>query len=176
MADVSDGGKQVALALLASSTQGTEIWVRRATICVLAAFVLAGLLNVFGQRPRSDVVSRSGTTLTVSASSAVRGGLFFQARFEITARDQLQNPILVLSHGWFDSITVNTMTPGPEGERSEREGIAFTYPPLAANRSLTAFIQFQVNPTAVGRKKQTVELRDGRRVIARLDRSLMVFP
>jgi hypothetical protein len=38
------------------------------------------------------------------------------------------------------------------------------------------YIPFQVNPTTVGRRTQELELRDGDRRIAAVERTLTVFP
>jgi hypothetical protein len=37
-------------------------------------------------------------------------------------------------------------------------------------------MEFQVNPTNVGRRSQDVELRDGDRLLARADRAVTILP
>ena len=37
-------------------------------------------------------------------------------------------------------------------------------------------LQFQVNPTTVGRRSQAVELYDGSRLVARVNRTVTVYP
>ena len=37
-------------------------------------------------------------------------------------------------------------------------------------------MEFQVNPTTVGRRSQGVELRDGERPLATVDRPVTIFP
>jgi hypothetical protein len=41
---------------------------------------------------------------------------------------------------------------------------------------MTVYIYFQANPTNFGRQRQRVVLSDGSRPLARIDRSVLVFP
>ena len=59
------------------------------------------------------VAAGRGGILTADAPPHRRGGLIFQARFEIQANRRLEHPRLVLSSGWLESMTLNTVTPGP---------------------------------------------------------------
>jgi hypothetical protein len=43
-------------------------------------------------------------------------------------------------------------------------------------RALLVFMQLQVNPANLGRHSHDVELHDGERLLARIDRTLTVFP
>ena len=47
---------------------------------------------------------------------------------------------------------------------------------VPAGESLTVRISYQVNPTTLGSAPGGVELRDGDTTIARVDRTLIVFP
>jgi len=48
--------------------------------------------------------------------------------------------------------------------------------PVAAGRRFTIYLYLQANPTTAGRRDQSVELRDGNRTLASIDRSVNVFP
>ena len=148
-------------------------WVFVAALVALAA---AALADVFGQRPVSDLAVTPTATLRVQAPEALRGGLMFQARFEVVARRSIRRPLLVLGSGWFESMSFNQILPEPVRTTSEGAGIVLEYPPLAPGRELTVYIPFQVNPTTVGRRAQDVLLRDGPRRIASVERSLTIFP
>ena len=148
-------------------------WVFFAALVALAA---AALADVFGQRPRSDVAATPTATLRVRAPDALRGGLMFQARFEVVAHRSIRRPSLVLGSGWVENMSFNQILPEPVRTTSEGAGIVLEYPPLAPGRELTVYIPFQVNPTTVGRRAQDVVLRDGARRIASVERSLTVFP
>lgn len=142
----------------------------------MLALAIAALVGVFGQRPTTDSVSGSEATLRVEGPSALRGGLLFQGRFEVAAAQTIRRPTLLLDEGWFDGITLNTVQPEPTETRSENAGIAFEFPPLEAGRTLTVYLEFQVNPTTVGRRSQDVALRDGDRPIEVLERTVTIFP
>jgi hypothetical protein len=47
---------------------------------------------------------------------------------------------------------------------------------LAAGRKLVLWLQFQVNPTNVGRRSQGVELYDDTTLLAKAERTVTVFP
>jgi hypothetical protein len=106
----------------------------------------------------------------------MRGGLLFQGRFEVAATKPLRRPTLVLGAGWFDNLTINTIVPEPVRATSVERGLALEYAPLPAGRRLTVYFQFQVEPTTVGRRRQDVVLRDGRRELTAVRRTVTVFP
>jgi hypothetical protein len=74
--------------------------------------------------PRSRTsVAASAASLKVYAPSRVRGGLFYEARFTIEAKQDLENATLVLDPGWAEGITINTVEPSPVGEASRNGDI-----------------------------------------------------
>jgi hypothetical protein len=152
------------------------VWVRRAILAVFALFVLAGLTGVFGQRAVVSKAAGPTATLAVSAPTALRGGLLFMGLFDIEATADVKEPTLVLGPGWADDITINTLEPAPLEENSRNERLELTFPKLARGDHLRVWMDFQVNPTAVGRANQDVILRDGATPIARVDRSVTIYP
>jgi hypothetical protein len=152
------------------------ILARRLGYIVLLAVAVLGLLNVFGQRPSTDTADASAARLELYAPSHVRGGLLFMARFRITAKQDLKKATLVLDPGWAESMTINTIEPAPTDETSDNGRLALTLGPIKAGDSFLLFMQFQVNPTNVGRRSQNVELRDGETHIGTIRRTVTVFP
>jgi hypothetical protein len=150
--------------------------VRRIGYVILGVLALLGLLNVFGQRPSTDTADASVARLELYAPSHLRGGLLFMARFRITAKQDLKKATLVLDPGWAESMTINTIEPAPTDETSDNGRLALTLGPIKAGDSFLLFMQFQVNPTNVGRRPQDVELRDGDTHIATIHRTVTVFP
>jgi hypothetical protein len=150
--------------------------VRRIAYAVIAAVAVLGLLNVFGQRPSTATADTAAARLELYAPSHVRGGLLFMARFRITAKQDLKQATLVLDPGWAESMTINTIEPAPTDETSENGKLALTLGPIKAGDSYVLFMQFQVNPTNVGRRSQNVELRDGETHISTIHRAVTVFP
>lgn len=151
-------------------------WLRRSFLLLLLVFVVAALLNAFGQVPETTTASGPSGSLTLRAPSRVRGGLYYQARFEIHATQPLAAPTLVLDSGWYDETTVNTVEPEPAGTTSDRDHVKLRFPPLGPNRTLVVYVNLQANPTNAGSHEAGVALYDGARQIARIDRTQLDFP
>ncbi|HKV67991.1 MAG TPA: hypothetical protein VJN72_07865 [Gaiellales bacterium] len=146
-------------------------------LAAIAAFVLLGLLNTFGQRPSTSDARTAAATLVVTAPSDVRGGLIFQVRIQITARRRLAKPTLVFSPAWFESMTTNAVAPQPSTQTSINGWPAFQLSPIPAGQHATYWFYFQVNPTNVGwRRPETLQLDDGHVVIASIHRTITVYP
>ena len=153
-----------------------EVPVRRALLALVCLFLLAGLLNVFGQRPQTSEASTAAASLKVYAASHVRGGVIYEARFTVTARDDLKNAMLVLDSGWVEGITINTTAPGPIGEASRDGKLVYTLGHIRVGSSYILFLQLQVNPTNIRHRSQDVALYDGGKFLTSVDRSVNVFP
>jgi hypothetical protein len=151
-------------------------WVRRGLVALVALIAVLALVGVFGQRPSSKRAAAAPATLSVSAPSAVRGGLLFQARFTIEAHEALKDATLVLNQGWVDGITVNTIEPGPVNEASRNGNLVFSLGHLPAGGKYVLFMDFQVNPTTVGSRTLHAELEDGEQPVAALSRTLRIWP
>jgi hypothetical protein len=153
-----------------------EVSIQRALVALLALFCLAGLLNVFGQRPATSEAAVPAASLKVYAADRVRGGLYYQARFTVTAHRDLKAATLVLEPGWAEGITINTVEPSPVGEASRDGHLVFELGHIPAGTSYIFFLQLQVNPTTVGRRSQDVALYDGDTFLTSVDRSVTIYP
>lgn len=153
-----------------------KIWARRGLLALLAAICIAGLVGVFGQETRSSSAATGRAELTVQAPTRVRGGLLFQARFSVYARQELKDAQLVLAPGWANGITINTIEPGPLGEASRDGRIVFDLGHVPQGRSFVLYLDFQVNPTTVGRRNQDVDLDDDATRLLTVNRTMLVFP
>jgi hypothetical protein len=153
------------------------IWIRRGVIALIGVVVALGLANVFGQRPSTIRADVTAATISLYAPTAVRGGDLWEARFHITAKRDLRKVILKLDPGWGEGMSMNTIEPSPLGEASDNGRFSFELGHIPKGRSFIFFLQFQVNPTNVAwQRPQNVELDDGNQVIARLHRTITVFP
>jgi len=150
--------------------------VRRALLAVVGAFLLAALANVFGQRPTTASAAAGAATLSVYAPAHLRGGLLFMARFRIDAHREVKDAVLVLDSGWFEGMQVNTIEPSPVGEASQNGKVAFDLGHIPAGEHYTLFMEFQVDPTNVGRRSQAIELDDGDTPVLRAHRTVTIFP
>ena len=156
--------------------RGSGPIVRRVLVALLAGILVLGLLNLFGQRVDASTAESSGARLEVSAPTKVRGGIFFQALFRIQAVEEIQNAALVLDSDWLEDITLNTVAPSPVGEASRDGRIALELGRIPAGDEHRLYLQFQVNPTALGRRSQDVDLYDGDELLLSLDRDAIVWP
>jgi hypothetical protein len=153
-----------------------DIWVRRGLFALVCVVPILALFNVFGQRPQTSTGTAAQAGLSVSSPSRVRGGLLYQARFSVNAKKKLAQAELVLDRGWLDGLTINTMEPSPASQTSRDGKLALDLGPLSAGQSYVLVLDFQVNPTTVGRQDQAVTLYDGNRALITLHRTLTVFP
>jgi hypothetical protein len=161
---------------ISGSRRAHDPWVRRGLLLVLALLVLAALLNRFGQEPMTSNAAAPAAALEVQSPDNLRGGLIFQARFTITAREHLARPTLILERGWFESMSVNSIVPDAAQQDTRGGRLRLTYPSLAAGSSRVVWIYFQVNPTNLGQRSQDVVLADGSRQLAAVRRSVTVWP
>jgi len=155
---------------------GHRIWYRRGLVALLTAFLLLGLFNVFGQRPAGHTIDSRRASLELYAPSKLRGGVFFEARFTITAHTELKNAVLQLSPGWAEGMQINSIEPSPLGEASRNGDFLFTLGHIPAGQKFRLFMQFQVSATNVGRRHADVTLYDGARRLVHLSREVTVYP
>ena len=153
-----------------------DIWVRRGLFALVCLVPVLALANLFGQRPQTSSAAVPAAQLSVSAPARVRGGLLYQVQFHITAKRRLDHAALVLDQGWLDGLTINTIEPSPVSQRSANGKLGLGLGRIPAGRSYLLVLDFQVNPTTVGRQNQAVTLYDGNRALITIHRTLTVFP
>jgi len=151
-------------------------WHRRAWLALLAVVPVLALFNVFGQRTQHTTAQAPEAALTISSPGHVRGGLIFQTKVNVVARQRLAQPKLVLDQGFLDGLTVNTIEPQASQELNRDGRLVLEYDAIAAGEQLTVWIQYQVNPTTVGSRTQRIELDDGQTPITQVTRKLTSFP
>jgi hypothetical protein len=153
-----------------------HIWYRRVLLGVLTVFLLLGAVNVFGQRPAGTVANSPEASLELYAPTKLRGGVFFEARFTITAHHDVKNALLQLSPGWQEGMQMNTIEPSPLGQASRNGDLLFTLGHIPAGQKFRLFMQFQVSATNVGRRTADVTLYDGSRQLVHIHRMITVYP
>jgi hypothetical protein len=151
-------------------------WVRRGLLALLGVPIVLGVSNVFGQHQSAASASAPAATLSVNAPSSIRGGLLFTVSFTVRAHAELKKATLVLDPGWIDGMQVNSINPQPVDEASRNGRVVLDLGHIPAGELVTYWIEFQVNPTTVGRRRQDVELDDGPKQILTAHRTLMVYP
>jgi hypothetical protein len=153
-----------------------DLWIRRSLFGLIALIPLLALFNVFGQRPTTAKATVPAATLSVFAPTKLRGGLLWEARFHITAHQELKNAILRLGTGWAEGMSINTIEPSPTGEASHNGQLEFTLGHIPQNNSFILYVQFQVNPTNVGHRERSTTLFDGDTEVAALHQKVTIFP
>jgi hypothetical protein len=157
-------------------TERTELLIRRVFFGLIILIVVAGALNLFGQRPKDSFASAGGADLHVFAPTALRGGLYYEGRFTINAQRDIEKAVLVLDSGWTEQMQINTIEPAPIGESSRDGRLALDFGHVPGGQKLVVWMQFQVNPTNVGRRSQDVELYDDTTLLTRIDRTVTIYP
>jgi hypothetical protein len=156
--------------------RASVIWVRRAILTLIAVFLLLGAANVFGQRPSGAHADTAAASLELYAPTHLRGGLMYEARFTITAHHDVKRAVLQFSPGWNEGQQINTIEPSPLGQASRNGDMLFTLGHIPAGQTYRLFMEFQVNPTNVGRRHADVTLYDGSTKLVHLDRVLTFYP
>ena len=173
---MADTPQFLTLARNRDSRTWVELAARWTVMSLLVVLFAVALLNVFGQSPTGSRAVGAAGVLEVSAPTAVRGGIYFQGRFTVEARQDIEKATLVLDSGWVESMHINTIEPAPVGESSRDGKLALDFGHLGPGDRLVAYLQFQVNPTNLGRRSQDVELYDDTTLLARVDRTVTVLP
>lgn len=145
-------------------------------LAALFALAVAGLGNVFGQRPSTASAQGDDVQVSLSAPAALRSGLVFEARLTVAAASRLAEPVVALDAGWLEGATINAMQPAPIRERSSDGWLELGFEAIPAGASFALSLALEVNPTTVGKRTWDVELRDGDRVVAAVERSVRIYP
>lgn len=157
-------------------SERVELAFRRTFFGLIAFVALIALFNVFGQRPSETVALAPAAEFRVFAPKALRGGIYYEGRFTVEAKEEIDKATLVLDGGWTEQLQINTIEPSPLGESSRDGRLALDFGHIDAGRKLVVYLQYQVNPTNVGRRSQDVELYDGEVLLTEVDRTVTVFP
>jgi hypothetical protein len=153
-----------------------ELFLRRAFFGLVLLVILLALANFFGQRPTNTSAATSVADLHVFAPTHLRGGLLYEARITVDAKQDIAKATLVLDSGWTEQMQINTIEPSPVGESSRDGKLALEFGHIPAGEKLVAWLQFQVNPTNVGHRSQDVALYDDTTRLATADRNVTIFP
>jgi hypothetical protein len=153
-----------------------QVWLRRGIIALIAVVPALGLFNFFGQQSTTSEATTPRASLTLEAPTRLRGGLLFETHVIIQTQTGLTNAAVVLHPDWLNGLTLNTLEPSPVDETSENGALRLTLGKIEAGRRFDLFLQYQVNPTSVGKRKQWIDLVDGQTTVASVRRNLFIFP
>ena len=150
--------------------------IRYTLLGLLGAFILLGLIGVFGQRAETVTAKSAKADLELYAPDRLRGGLLYEARFTVRAHQDLKHAVLLLESGWAEQQQINTIEPSPIAETSRDGDLLLTLGPVKGGETFALYIEFQVNPTNVGRRSADVALYEGDERLLTIKRTLRVFP
>jgi hypothetical protein len=150
--------------------------IRYVLLTLVGVVCILGLLNVFGQRPSTQKADSAQASLELFAPSRVRGGLLYEARFTVRAHEALTHAAIQLAPGWTESQQINTIEPSPIAETSRNGSLLLTLGAVPKGQHYTLYMEFQVDPTNVGRRSADVTLYDADKRLLSLDRTITVFP
>ncbi len=153
-----------------------EVWVRRGLLALVAAVPVLALLNAFGQRSHATTADSPRAALELYATGHLRSGLLWEARFSVTAHHELKDAVLELDQGWMEGMQINTIEPSPVGEGSHDGALVLDLGHVPSGERHVLYMQFQVDPTSIGRRSQNARLYDGRRLLATVRRVVTIFP
>jgi hypothetical protein len=157
--------------------RGRYAWVKRVITALLVVFVIAALLNAFGQRTSASAVDAPQASMTFTTPHQLRLGLIFETHVMVTAHTDIAHPTLVLSSGWFSGTTLNSSEPTAASEAPSDGGIAFSFSRLSAGHTMDVYFQWSVNPTAPAwQRPQTLSLLDGQTHLLEHTIHVTVFP
>lgn len=141
-----------------------HVWNRRFWLLAMAVFAGFALAGQMGQSREIRTATGDAAELRVSMPDKIRGGLMFPIRIEMTAKERMSAPTIVLGPGFIDGMHMNSIEPAPTAEATrppDADGLAplaFTYPSVDAGDTLTVYLQLQVNPTTVGKQDVSVSV------------------
>lgn len=127
---MADTPQYLTLKVNRDRTEWVELTLRRSFFALLTIIILAALLNVLGQRPTNTFAASSAADLHVFAPKALRGGLYYEGRFTVEAKQDIVKATLVLDSGWTEQMEINTIEPSPVGEASRDGKLALDFDAL----------------------------------------------
>lgn len=158
-----------------SSMQSTDgarrgRWARRVVITATTLFVLAGLLNLFGQKDRTSTSVTDAWELSVRHASVSRGGLASNWSLELHRLDgeDLPEEIEVRSTAdYFSIYDENGLDPEPDSSWVDGDDLVWTFRPPPDSASLTIDLDARLQPNARWRHEgRTTVVVDGEPVIS----------
>jgi hypothetical protein len=108
---------------------------RRAYMAVVGAFLLLGLLNVFGSKTSTVEASGNGYTLRVAYPSATRSSLPVEWRLTVTHAGGFADPVRIgVPIDYWNMFDFNNFYPTPDSTLNQGDLVILVFPPPAGDR------------------------------------------
>ena len=174
MPDTSTAPQPVSLARVHLSRR-----LRRIFVVALCAFLLAGLLGLFGVRSRTVTATGSGYELTVTYASAARPGLAIPWSVEVKKAGGFQGKTVTIATtaGYFDLFDENGLDPDPQSSRSAGEDIVWEFERPDGD-TLTIDFDARVGPSvqSLWPPEATTAVLEGKRRVVEVRYRTRVWP
>ncbi|HVL91721.1 MAG TPA: hypothetical protein VM264_00085 [Acidimicrobiales bacterium] len=154
-------------------------WGRRLFFTVLCAFLLAGLLGVYGVRTTDVATTGGGFEMTVHYASVSRGGLATPWSVEVRRRGGFGGEPLTLATtaAYFDIFDENGLDPDPMKAVNDGERIVWTFATPARGDTVEVSFDARVEPAVqLERARATTSVLVDDAPVASVDYSTFVIP
>jgi|1186.fasta_scaffold126118_2 hypothetical protein len=152
------------------------LWTRRVFVALFVLIAVLALADAFGQVTSTTTAQGPAARMALEAPARVRGGLMFQSRIEVRALRDIEHPRFVLARGWVEGMQVNSIEPQPMSEAPRDGDVVLSYDALKAGDRMTVWLQFQSDPTSIGRRRYDLALDDAEQPLVRIRRTFTVLP
>jgi hypothetical protein len=88
----------------------------------------------------------------------------------------IANLRLLLSQGFLNGFTINSISPDASSQVSRNGPVALVYDRLDSGQRMEIFMEGQVNANTVGRRRWGIDVYDGTTRRAGVHRTITVFP
>jgi len=108
---------------------------RRVFLVALGAFLVLGMLNVFGSTTSSVEASRNGYSLQVVYPSATRSSLPVEWRVVVTRIGGFSEPVRIgVPLDYWNMFDFNNFYPTPDSTLNQGDMVVLVFPPPAGDR------------------------------------------
>ena len=131
---MAPSGSSTLPAELPHSRAGRARTIRRAYLGILGAFILLGLLNLFGSRTSSVSATGNGYTLRVEYPAATRSSLPVEWRVVVTHSGGFGGPVRIgVPIDYWNLFDFNNFYPTPDSTLNEGDLVILTFPEPAGD-------------------------------------------
>lgn len=137
------------------------VWVRRATLWVLAGLVLLALLTLFGVRSATTEVTGQGYRMSITYPRIARAGLDVPWRVTVAHPGGFGKALtLAVTGSYFDLFESQGMRPSPSSETRDADTYYLTFSAPQGD-TFTVYLDTYVQPASQRGSSGTVTLMDG---------------
>jgi hypothetical protein len=139
------------------------IWYRVGAIGIV---VLAAIWGLVGGGPTPRIARHSPSlSLDLHFPNPIRNGMFVEWRIDVFAREPVEDLVISIPANLWRDMTINTLVPAAEKERSQNGEFLFHFGTLKAGEKFSLKMDGQLNPARTNGQKGTIKVLDGSRLL-----------